>query len=76
MGDSILDDVLTRVPEKTLYHYTNQIGFLGIIEKKEIWAMHTQYLNDTKEYQHAIDVVTDVILMRESLASFCRETLK
>jgi hypothetical protein len=69
MGDSILDDVLSRVPEKTLYHYTTQVGLLGIIDKEEIWATHTQYLNDTKEYQHAVDVITDVILQREVLAS-------
>ncbi len=52
---------LNRKIEKTLYHYTTQEGFLGIIKNKEIWASHTQYLNDQKEYVHAIDLVKHVL---------------
>lgn len=33
-----------------LYHYTNQNGFLGILENKELWATKIQFLNDHKEY--------------------------
>ena len=54
----ILTDVLYRDLTKTLYHYTTQAGLLGIIKNKDIWATHTQYLNDAREYRHAIDVVT------------------
>lgn len=32
-----------------LYHYTTQEGLLGIIQKKEIWATHAGYLNDSSE---------------------------
>lgn len=39
-----------------LYHYTTQIGFLGILDTSKIWATQIQYLNDTKELQHAIDI--------------------
>src|ERR1035437_1194976 len=61
MEADILKDVLSRDPSSDLYHYTTQAGLLGIIRDKHIWATHTQYLNDAKEYRHAIDVVTDVI---------------
>jgi len=44
-----------------LYHYTDQNGFLGIFENREIWATKIQYLNDFKEYTLAKDL-TEVVL--------------
>jgi hypothetical protein len=64
MESGILKDVLSRKATKTLYHYTTQAGLLGIIKNNEIWATHTQYLNDAREYRHAIDVVTAEIAKR------------
>ena len=52
-------EILSRQPPKILYHYTDQEGLLGIIGKKEIWASHTQYLNDQREFRHAIELVRD-----------------
>ena len=54
---AILNDVLSRKPAKPLYHYTTQTGLLGIIKNREIWATHTQYLNDRREFLHAVDLV-------------------
>jgi hypothetical protein len=50
---------LYRQPPDILYHYTTQPGLLGIIRTQEIWASHTQYLNDAREFRHAIAVVED-----------------
>jgi hypothetical protein len=47
---------------KTLYHYTTQTGLLGIIRDRQIWATHTQYLNDRREFLHAVDLVRGEIL--------------
>ena len=54
---AILNDILSRKPEKPLYHYTTQTGLLGIIRDRQIWATHTQYLNDHREFLHAVDLV-------------------
>jgi hypothetical protein len=54
---AILNEVLSRKPEKPLYHYTTQTGLLGITKDREIWATHTQYLNDRREFLHAVDLV-------------------
>ena len=54
---AILNDVLSRKPETPLYHYTTQTGLLGIIKDRQIWATHTQYLNDRREFLHAVDLV-------------------
>jgi hypothetical protein len=50
-------EILHRTPPPVLYHYTTQQGLLGIINSKEIWATHTQYLNDIREFRHATDLV-------------------
>jgi hypothetical protein len=68
---AILNDVLSRKPDKPLYHYTTQKGLLGIVESRQIWATHTQYLNDRREYLHAVDLVREEIkrLLDEVVAS-------
>jgi Protein of unknown function (DUF2971) len=58
---AILNDVLSRKPDKPLYHYTTQTGLLGIIKTRQIWAAHTQYLNDRREFLHAVDLVRQEI---------------
>ena len=46
---------------KTLYHYTDQNGFLGIIQNKELWATKIQFLNDSSEYTIALNILKDYI---------------
>lgn len=64
-------EIFNRNPPKTLYHYTTQLGLLGIVGNKEIWASHTQYLNDAREYRHAVEVVREElsIMRKEALPS-------
>lgn len=52
-------EILHREPPPILYHYTTQHGLLGIVSGKEIWASHTQYLNDVREFRHAVQVVQE-----------------
>ena len=49
--------LLDRPAPKRLYHYTTMAGLLGIVQRQEIWATHTQYLNDVREFRHAVDIV-------------------
>ena len=60
-------EILRRKPPRILYHYTTQQGLLGIIRDKGIWASHTQYLNDVREFRHALDLV------KEELSAMNRE---
>jgi hypothetical protein len=64
MNRGILGQVLNQTPTAPLYHYTDQNGFMGIIESTNIWATHTQYLNDWREYSHAVDMVRNQIQAR------------
>lgn len=61
MKRKLLDEVLCRQPRGPLYHYTSSDGLTGIISKAEIWATHTQYLNDMREYLHAVGMVREQI---------------
>ncbi len=56
MDRELLSEVYSQVPPEVLYHYTTQAGLLGILESRTIWATHTQYLNDRREYLHALDL--------------------
>lgn len=58
-------EILQRRPPEILYHYTTQEGLLGIVKSQEIWASHTQYLNDEREFRHAIDLVKDELSRME-----------
>ncbi len=69
MSHEILENIFNKQPDGELYHYTNQAGLLGIIGKNEIWASHTQYLNDQKEYSHAISLLRGVIEISKSKCS-------
>jgi len=68
---AVLNDILSRKPDKPLYHYTTQTGLLGIIATRTIWATHTQYLNDRREFLHAVDLVRSEIerLLQEEASS-------
>ncbi|EKO3608553.1 DUF2971 domain-containing protein [Vibrio metschnikovii] len=45
----------------TLYHYTDQNGFVGIFNNEELWATKIQYLNDEKEYTLALDLAENYL---------------
>jgi hypothetical protein len=41
----------------SIYHYTTLAGAVGIIETKSLWVTKIQYLNDSRELIHAIELV-------------------
>ena len=60
-------EILDRTPPPALFHYTTQAGLLGIINGKEIWATHTQYLNDPLEFRHAISIAEEELQNMKAL---------
>ncbi|EGD2938798.1 DUF2971 domain-containing protein [Salmonella enterica] len=51
-----------------LYHYTDQNGFIGIIENKQLWATKIQYLNDSKELYLAFEFAKKILQDKLPLA--------
>lgn len=61
MPDFLSTLLPTATVPDTLFHYTDQNGLLGIVGEGIIWATHTQYLNDSREFVHALDLVRQEI---------------
>jgi hypothetical protein len=53
---SELETHYSRRPDRVLYHYTSADGLYGIVNNKTLWATQIQYLNDAKEFLHAVDL--------------------
>ncbi|EGS7959812.1 DUF2971 domain-containing protein [Vibrio cholerae] len=51
-----------------LYHYTDQAGFLGIIQNKNLWATKIQYLNDNNEFKLALEISREILDKRVAKA--------
>jgi hypothetical protein len=60
---AILNEVLSTKPSQPLYHYTTQKGLLGIVSSKAMWVTHTQYLNDHREFVHAVDLAREQVAL-------------
>ncbi len=73
---NVLNTVLEEVPNKLLYHYTDQNGLLGILKSKEIWATHHQCLNDTQEFLYAKELVREELKKRISADNSTRSLLE
>jgi hypothetical protein len=56
-----LNQYILTSPPPTLYHYTNQVGLIGILTSWEIWATKIQYMNDTSEFKLSLQLVEDVL---------------
>jgi hypothetical protein len=64
-----IDEIVNRRVPKVLYHYTSQDGLIGIVDNKEIWATKAHYLNDSKEFEYAIDLVSELLEGEEYLGN-------
>jgi len=41
---------------RLIYHYTNDAGLIGIVEKGELWFTDAGFLNDPSELDHGVMV--------------------
>jgi hypothetical protein len=58
---------LSKPNQSTIYHYTSLGGFKGIIESQDFWLTESDFLNDSTEIEHGID------LARQVFQSFCEQ---
>lgn len=61
----VVDELLARRPRDSIYHYTTQLGLLGIIKERKIWATMSRYLNDVSEFVLAQEVARQVVADRK-----------
>ena len=58
-----------QVPPEILYHYTSQLGLIGMLNTKTIWASKIHYLNDSREFELALDLARRELRIRISTAT-------
>lgn len=58
--EELSPDLLDPPTSEHLFHYTDNHGFLGITDKKALWATDYQHLNDRSEYRHACNLVCEI----------------
>ena len=56
-----IKDLLAKSCPRTLFHYTTQVGMIGIFSEGEIWATLSHFLNDASELLHAKEVAKQVV---------------
>lgn len=61
LHEKLLTRPHTQMP-KTLYHYTDAAGLLGIVRFGKVWATNSAYLNDASELQYAVGLMEGVVL--------------
>jgi len=57
---------MTDIPE-ILYHYTTQGGLIGLMKSKKIWATNILFLNDSKEFNHTIQIALEFLKCDETV---------
>ena len=44
-----------------LYHYTDSSSLMGIINNNVLWSTNINFLNDTTEYTHGLELAEDIL---------------
>lgn len=50
-----------RKRPEILFHYTSPAALYGIVLSKTLWATNIHYLNDAKEFRHAIEIAQGIL---------------
>jgi len=59
---SELAEIITNEPSKTIFHYTDVNGLIGLISHGCVWATHASRLNDISENEHGFILVKEHVL--------------
>src|SRR3990167_8762359 len=58
-----------------LYHYTGPAACIGIIINKTFWATQIQYMNDSKEIRHAVELATHFVHSEQKIPNEVKEVM-
>lgn len=68
----------TDIEPKSINHYTDLNGFIGIIGKSQLWASNVAYLNDREELEHGIKCAEKALagLLKDRRLAVWKEPIK
>jgi hypothetical protein len=61
------------IPE--LFHFTSPDGFIGIIEKHQLWCTDVRHVNDPREGDHGLSVVQSIVTRKSVYRPFKEHVL-
>lgn len=61
-----------KLPDN-LYHYSGPAGCIGIISNGKFWATQIEYMNDSKEVWHAVELAEKFIKSEQKIPSNIKE---
>jgi hypothetical protein len=53
--------VLQRIGDGLVWHYTDGVGLLGMLQQRSLWASEAMQLNDTSELRHGRDLIRGLV---------------
>lgn len=56
-----LAQLISKSPERVVYHYTDVGALIGMLESGKIWATHVSRMNDAMEYEIGVSFVGQFI---------------
>jgi hypothetical protein len=59
-----------------VYHYTSQLGLLGILQGKKLWLSSARHLNDSAEVNYAIEMLRQQLALRPKIEGVADEVWK
>jgi hypothetical protein len=68
-------DLLNSAQPGTLFHYSDQVGYLGILQSGKLWATGIQLLNDSLEYELGLRLIAQNLDNRRNLDPTIRARL-
>jgi Protein of unknown function (DUF2971) len=57
----LLENFYSQKPTVPLAHYTSASGLSGVLSSKSLWATHIRFLNDSKEFVHAVGLAREYL---------------
>lgn len=73
--ERVLEDFRSIAIPSVVFHYTSPGGLLGLCETKTVWASDIRYLNDSQEFQFALDLATKMLTTEQNGSSDSFEQL-
>jgi hypothetical protein len=61
---AFINTVEAKKPPPVLYHYTNDVGLAGIVERGQLWFSDIFALNDPSELRHGLGIAIDLLKSR------------
>lgn len=62
----LVQQYFSQSPPRALFHYTSADALFNIVSSQTMWSTHVQYLNDSQEFHHGMQMIKDRLIAKVS----------